>query len=1094
MNFCYALLFFNSCYILLPFCCLSQNSNFVTFGIEDGLINSQVKTLNQDASGTLWIGTLEGLTEYNGKSFTAYTQKDGLAEDWVTSSYKDQNQNLWFGHWGGGASLYLYKKRKFIDLKLEEFTNYTRITAITGDTSGTIWFGTEGAGIIKYGEGVGGANAVIINKGLSSNNISSLFADDKGNLWIGTDKGITIYNTSANTAKIFNTKNGLPTGKINCIIAAFNKEVWIGTEFSGIIRVNMKNPEPGRVLNITINDGLTSNNINTLYEDSEQNIWIGTANKGIVKFIPAVRDLQSRTLSGELNIFSNRFELQYYNANVFLEDREGNIWMGSDAGLNKYMGELFKLYNQDYGLPDNLIWSVLCDKEGSMWFGTSKGVSKFSFPLVNGKKQYNNPIVKNYTVEDGLSENIVISMFEDSKSNIWFGTENSGACVLLKETGSFIKYTTANGLSGNKIFSITADAKGNIWMGSTKGAAKINPITSSVTNYTTKDGLGGDKVYKIFKDSKGNLWFGILGGELTKFDGSTFTTFGEAEGLPARSYTQAGVKQKFITGITEDKDNNLWFCTYRGGMLKYDTRGEFTTFNTTALCPGNECIGGMSSDSPHFIISDDDNNIWLGLSTGIEKYDRQTGKFTLYGKQQGFIGIETNENAVSEDKDGNIWFGTIKGAVKFNPKKEKLNKTEPLTFTKGLDLYLSEAEFPENARFSYKQNYLTFHNIGVSLTNPSEVRYQYKLDGFDRSWTPPAKESSISYSNLPPGKYVFMVRSCNNDGVWNKMPEKYSFEIIPPFWQTRWFYVLCIIFTCATLYTAYKLRVRNLQRSKRILENTVKERTAEVVSQRDQLSKKNLLITDSINYAKLIQEAILPSLETVKKYLPRSFVLYKPKDIVSGDFYWVHENNGQILFAAVDCTGHGVPGAFMSIIGHDLLEQIVKEYNITKPSDILDKLNTELSKKLNYNTGNDDVKDGMDLVLCRITMATGILEFAGARNPLYIIRDKKIIEINGDIIPIGNRKAGNNGQFKNFKNHEIRLQKDDFLYLFSDGYPDQKGGPENIKFYYAPFRELLLKIHHLPLEEQRSRLDKTIEEWKGSRDQIDDILVIGVKI
>jgi len=468
---------------------------------------------------------------------------------------------------------------------------------------------------------------------------------------------------------------------------------------------------------------------------------------------------------------------------------------------------------------------------------------------------------------------------------------------------------------------------------------------------------------------------------------------------------------------------------------------------------------------------------------------------------------------VSKDKDGNIWFGTIKGVVKFNPKKEKINKTEPLTFTKRLDIYLNDAAFPENARFSYKQNYLTFHNIGISLTNPSEVRYQYKLDGFDHGWTPPTKESSISYSNLPPGKYTFMVRSCNNNGVWNKVSRKYNFEIIPPFWQTRWFYILCIITGCAILYTTYKLRVRNLQRAKKILENTVRERTAEIVhkkeeieAQRDQLSKKNLLITDSINYAKRIQEAILPSDEAVKKHLPQSFILYKPKDIVSGDFYWVHENNGQILFAAVDCTGHGVPGAFMSIIGHDLLEQIVKEHNITKPSDILDKLNSELTNTLKHNEGNDDVKDGMDLVLCRITKATQstlgsrgngskekgwVLEYAGAHNPLYIIRDKKIIELDGDIIPIGSYKAGDNSKFKN---HEIKLMKGDILYLFSDGYPDQKGGDDNKKFYYAPFRELLLKMHQLPMEEQASQLDKAITQWKGDNEQIDDILVFGVKI
>ena len=169
---------------------LGQSSNFVTYGIEEGLIQSQVQALTQDNQGNLWIGTLGGLTKYDGKSFTGYTEKDGLAEDWIAVSHKDKHGNIWFGHWGGGVSIYLYEDAKFLDLQFEKYSKYQQITAITEDKTGNIWFGTEGAGIIKYDPG---SNKIItIDEGLSSNYISSLYADNYGKLWIGTDNGITI--------------------------------------------------------------------------------------------------------------------------------------------------------------------------------------------------------------------------------------------------------------------------------------------------------------------------------------------------------------------------------------------------------------------------------------------------------------------------------------------------------------------------------------------------------------------------------------------------------------------------------------------------------------------------------------------------------------------------------------------------------------------------------------------------------------------------------------------------------------------------------------------------------------------------------------
>lgn len=275
------------------------------------------------------------------------------------------------------------------------------------------------------------------------------------------------------------------------------------------------------------------------------------------------------------------------------------------------------------------------------------------------------------------------------------------------------------------------------------------------------------------------------------------------------------------------------------------------------------------------------------------------------------------------------------------------------------------------------------------------------------------------------------------------------------------------------------------------LEDKVKERTIEVVKAKEIIEETNKHITDSIKYAKRIQEAIIPGEEMVKNVLKNSFVLYKPKDIVSGDFYWIERKNNKILFAVVDCTGHGVPGAFMSIIGFNGLNQIVNEYNYTKPSEILTALNRTISYTLRQRVEDSVIRDGMDMAICCIDLDTNKLEFAGAFNPLFIIRNNEVIEIKGDKQPIGNFLGHENYVFSN---KEFDLLPDDKLYLFSDGYADQFGGPIGKKLKYNYFRQLLLDNHSKPMTEQKEAIDTFFETWKQGYEQIDDVCIIGVGI
>jgi len=275
------------------------------------------------------------------------------------------------------------------------------------------------------------------------------------------------------------------------------------------------------------------------------------------------------------------------------------------------------------------------------------------------------------------------------------------------------------------------------------------------------------------------------------------------------------------------------------------------------------------------------------------------------------------------------------------------------------------------------------------------------------------------------------------------------------------------------------------------LEEKVKERTVKIEKQKEEIEEQKKHIMDSIYYARRIQNAILPSFTMIGQHLKNYFIYYLPKDIVSGDFYWVHECDGLFMIAAVDCTGHGVPGAFMSIVGFNQLNYAVTVKKARKAGRILDELNQGVITTLNENTSDTSIKDGMDMALCVLDIKNKRAEFAGANNPMVLIRDNAIIRYRGDRFPIG---AFDGNQPQSFANNEIELSEGDCLYLFSDGYADQFGGLDGKKFMYRRFEELLLEIHNLSPNEQKDTLNKRLLKWKGSNEQVDDILVIGIKI
>ncbi|HEY4799982.1 MAG TPA: triple tyrosine motif-containing protein, partial [Bacteroidia bacterium] len=548
----------------------------------------------------------------------------------------------------------------------------------------------------------------------------------------------------------------------------------------------------------------------------------------------------------------------------------------------------------------------------------------------------------------------------------------------------------------------------------------------------------------------------------------------------------------------------------------------------------------ISDNTVNCIFDDRKGNLWLGTSSGLNKFNIETQNFTHYFEKDGIS--NSSIWAILGDKRGDLWISTNKGLSRFNPSVDNkdgsafknftthdglqgdefaqgsyfLNQKTGEMFFGGLNGFNSffpdnildnkhipsvhitsfkklgkEAEpdtsiaYKKHLTLSYKDNFISFEFVALDYIFPEKNKYSFKMEGLDNDWSPPSTRRYVSYTNLPGGDYTFRIKASNSDDIWNEDGVSIHLTVIPPWWKTNTFYAFSVLFSIAFVFGFIRFRTAAIEKEKKILEQKVEERTAE-------LAQKNKDITSSIQYAKRIQDAILPTKDLIKKHFPDSFVLFNPKDIVSGDFYWFGEKNGKKIAACVDCTGHGVPGAFMSMIGTNLLNQIILENGITEPAAILSALNQGVRTALKQGTHSDiETTDGMDIALCSINVTTREVQFSSAQRHLVIISKGNLEKIDGNKFPIGGAQVETE---RVFTNHLKFLQPGDMLYMFSDGYADQFGGEKGKKFMIKRLHAALGEINMLPVLEQKELLNNRIEDWKGNHSQVDDILVIGIRL
>jgi ligand-binding sensor domain-containing protein/serine phosphatase RsbU (regulator of sigma subunit) len=1060
------------------------------FSNTSGLSQSAVTSIMQDSLGFLWIGTREGLNKYDGYSFEQFRYHPdtvSLSSNAIRCIAEGRDGVVWVGTDYGLNKLDRLRGHLWTQYLTDQAdSSYGRVIhSIRIDNEGSVWLRTE-KNLVRLNPDTEEFTSYELyqdDSNLSEKDESfSMVIDPGGLIWMGTKDGLQVVNPKTDDIQLHSVfpGEGLKSNKIRKVYLDQEGRIWCGTA-NGLYLFFRKT---GSFLNAKeIMPELGSLNVISIGQTRKGELLIGT-NQSLIKVLP---DLKTTTkLSG-----FNRPDIytRFATISAIYEDRSEILWLGTNSGLVKIDQK-----NKKFGLIRNeMVSSIFLDVNGDLWIGTD-GMG------LNLLRDGSEPAVKYNTharvSSKRLTDDIIHSIHRDRKGNLWIGTGN-GVSVMQTGTNRFRSFCSREAkvlcslFDRQHIYDIFEDSKGLIWFAASNGIHRFDPADRSILSISRihygSEVLEVKDVYCVIEDPEGRIWIGSSVG-LIRHDPATDKYDVYQAGILTSS---SSINSNTVFSLHVNNDGELWIGT-ASGLNKYKHEsGSFEFFNDPVELSEMRIYG---------IQEDSEGNLWLSSERGLATYHPELETFIQYGPVDGLQNNEFIQGSSYKHTDGRMFFGGVDGLNIFHPDSIPYNQYMPrLAFTQfvrfreqggmskpiALDR-VSTVIVPRGVEI------VTLRFAALEFTAPEKNRFMYKMvrKGQDGLWIHNGEQNYVTFYRLSPGKYTLSVRGSNNDLLYSA--EEIQLEIIIPFafWNKTIILLIYIVIAGLVLIAIIQLRTRSLRKSNRILRE--KEISAmEIERQRHDLARKNKNITDSINYAQRIQHALLPTNESFSNLLPESFVLFKPKDIVSGDFYWINQHGNKVYVAAVDCTGHGVPGAFVSIIGFELFRKITTSEQGSNPAMILDTLNENFTDI--FSDGEQVyLNDGMDLSLCIIDRKERSLDYSGAFNPLYLVRNETIIEVKADRFSVG-ADVHFSAERKLFKSHKIFLQKNDIIYMFSDGYADQFGGPEGKKFKYRRFRHLLLTIHKLPMKKQQSILDASIEEWMGETEQVDDILVIGIR-
>lgn len=1040
--------------LLWVFSAFSQTYYLENYSVRQGLPNSKVYDLLQDKTGYIWLATPSGLSSFDGESFKPYGLQVGIDESSVRALFLDSQSRLWVGFENGKVFV---KNRELFQLVLSDTINTKgEISDITQNKKGQILIATIGAGLYLVDKPLEEQQSILHlqgKDGIDPRIFNAIGAQD-GRVFFATSVDMK-YMMADSIRFDYYRPEGFPKFfQTTCMLEDQNQNLWIGKYNGGLYK---QDAQTGEFIFFDHRDGLAHNWVSTIYEDSKDRIWVGTWGGGVSLIVDD---------SIQLN-FNEKNGLAGLNIQKITEDSEGNIYIAThENGFYIFKGKQFMSMTEENGLPNTQIWDICQPTPDQLFLATNSGLVEVKFS--SSKKM---ELIQVFTqAEDELIDDKIRKLEKDVEGNVWIGTALSGIQKYNTISGEFeFDYILNSNLPKNaKIIHDLQVVDDDLYIATLDGLINHEIKTKKNHRISQTNGLSDNDISTLYLGKNKRLWVGVRNGGVNFIEQNNEITYLKKTGS--------------ISPIcfTEDANGNLWVGTFKG---------VYKLINDSLVQIVDEHSGLLSNyvSVLHFI---DDNRLIIGSNNGLNIYYLDTGKIIHYNKNVGYTGIETKTNSFLDRGDGLLLFGTTGGLMIYDSKTLDRNLMEPYVHITKMRVNMQEQEMNEEDVYPYDQNSFLFNYHAISLTNQPDLEYKVMLKGLDVEWRESTQNQSISFSQLPPGKYEFLVKAITFDGVENETPISYSFKIRPPFWKTWWFISSSLLIIIASTVFGVRYRIYLLKKEKKVLEQKVVDRTKEISQKNEQLAEKNKHITDSINYAKRIQYATMRPEEHLIEIYPQAFILYLPKDIVSGDFYWYVKKGKQLIIAAADCTGHGVPGAFMSMLGIAYLNEIVGRMNRFKASDILEKLRANVIGALHQSDEADTAKDGMDIALMILDTESNNVQFAGAYNPLYLVRDGEISELKGDRMPIGVHSRDREA----FSNHEVQLEKGDQLFIFTDGYADQFGGAKGKKMNYKRFKNLLLEHPNLQMSEQRNHLLNAFHDWKGEHNQLDDVLVISLKV
>lgn len=885
--------------------------------------------------------------------------------------------------------------------------------------------------------------------------------DKNGNIWFGSYSALIFWDKKKNIAKRILTDEKL--GKQNDFNASQFTEngdyLWVGSSTGGIFKVNINTLEGRQIRSdVDVENALTDNRIYALQTDNFENIWIAT---------PSGIDIYLHEMQQFRLMDWNYLNLEYSNASLQV------------TPLN------------DIKVKDSLL--LMSDVQGI-----------HSYNIYTGRQSLDSwyapyPAPKNFILSWVFQFKLTDSLLIGSIFNVPLVYDFKNQEFLVGEGGSSLGF-----FDSRMIFENIDDAP-IVFVDDDPGALEVGLIEANITTreiatiYKNDDGAIVSE-YSFILPS-GNWLISERFGRFLIYDPKKkshklYSPSREDSYFPD---TTINCAIQFGDSVYFGTDYGLYGFTEDGGVSKLL----------------NDRYGLKEREVIKALYRYPNGSIWIATIDELIYYDSRSMASERYGEAHGLRVTEFMPGTGIRDELGNMYFECTDGLITFNPKEiKRQNSKYTVQVSKVFvnDSLLSSDVFDEliggKHSFDWTQNYLTFDFYSDRIITAVPHEFEYRLIGQSEKWIYNGTSHSVRLADLYYGDYELQVRIVEN-GIVKSNVLSIPFTIEHPYYLSLWFYILIGVLLSALVFLYVKQREKVLKKRSVVLEGIVQQRTQEIRLQKEEIEiqkfeadrqrelveEKQKEITDSIAYAKRIQEAILPSDQFFKSHLPNSFIFYRPKDIVAGDFYWMYEKDKQVFFAAADCTGHGVPGAMVSVVCNNALNRAMREFNLSDPGEILDKTREIVIEQLNESRIIEqdhfqlDIKDGMDISLCVLDKSNFTLKWAGANNSVWIIRKGEILHRKGDKQPVGKHEPSTP-----FTTHSIQIMKDDSLYIFSDGYADQFGGEKGKKYKTKNFIALLQSIADKDMSIQQERISKNFDEWKDGYEQVDDVCVIGVRL